>query len=275
MPTTEQVTEALRAVIDPELRRDIVELEMVRSIDVHANGVVDVMVSLTTPGCPIRSHFQTGVARPCASSTASPASTSASTCSPTTRRRPWAASSAAAALPEGALAQVKNVICIGSGKGGVGKSSVTANLAAALAADGKQVGVLDADVWGYSQPRMLGLGAERPKVNAERKLIPIAAHDGIKVMSIGFFVEQDAAVVWRGPMLHKALQQFLEDVDWGELDYLLDRPAARHRRRLDDARPAPAAGQVPDRDHAPAGGPEGRRAARPRWRPSSSWRSPA
>src|SRR6202034_2051280 len=112
-------------------------------------------------------------------------------------------------------------ICVGSGKGGVGKSSVTANLAAALSADGKQVGVLDADVWGYSQPRMLGVGGERPRVNAERKLIPISVHDGISVMSIGFFVEQDAAVVWRGPMLHKALQQFLEDVDWGELDYLL------------------------------------------------------
>jgi ATP-binding protein involved in chromosome partitioning len=124
-------------------------------------------------------------------------------------------------LPEGALAQVSNVVCIGSGKGGVGKSSVTANLAAALAGEGKRVGVLDADVWGYSQPRMLGLGAERPRVNAERKLVPLTAHDGIKVMSIGFFVEQDAAVVWRGPMLHKALQQFLEDVDWGELDYLL------------------------------------------------------
>ncbi len=124
-------------------------------------------------------------------------------------------------LPEGALAQVSNVVCIGSGKGGVGKSSVTANVAAALAAEGKRVGVLDADVWGYSQPRMLGLGAERPKVSAERKLIPLTAHDGISVMSIGFFVEQDAAVVWRGPMLHKALQQFLEDVEWGQLDYLL------------------------------------------------------
>jgi ATP-binding protein involved in chromosome partitioning len=124
-------------------------------------------------------------------------------------------------LPEGALAQVSNVICIGSGKGGVGKSSVTANLAAALAAEGKTVGVLDADVWGYSQPRMLGLGAQRPRVNAERKLIPIEAHDGIRVMSIGFFVEEDAAVVWRGPMLHKALTQFLQDVEWGALDYLL------------------------------------------------------
>ena len=124
-------------------------------------------------------------------------------------------------LPEGALAAVANVICVGSGKGGVGKSSVTANLAAALVADGKRVGVLDADVWGYSQPRMFGLGAERPQVNAQRKLIPLTAHDGIEVMSIGFFVEEDAAVVWRGPMLHKALQQFLEDVEWGELDYLL------------------------------------------------------
>jgi ATP-binding protein involved in chromosome partitioning len=126
-----------------------------------------------------------------------------------------------AGLPEGALAQVSNVICVGSGKGGVGKSSVTANLAAALAAEGKRVGVLDADVWGYSQPRMLGLGSERPRVNADHKLVPVTALEGLSVMSIGFFVEQDAAVVWRGPMLHKALQQFLEDVEWGELDYLL------------------------------------------------------
>jgi ATP-binding protein involved in chromosome partitioning len=124
-------------------------------------------------------------------------------------------------LPAGSVAQVKSIICVGSGKGGVGKSSVTANLAAALAAEGKLVGVLDADVWGYSQPRMFGLGNQRPRVNGERKLVPLEAHEGIKVMSIGFFVEEDAAVVWRGPMLHKALQQFLEDVDWGELDYLL------------------------------------------------------
>ena len=223
MPTKDQVTEALRSVIDPELRRDIVELEMVRSIEIHPNGVVDVTVSLTTAGLPDPQPLpdRRRAGRPM-SSTASPASTSASTSSPTTRRRRSAASSAAAALPEGALAQVRNVICIGSGKGGVGKSSVTANLAAALAAEGKRVGVLDADVWGYSQPRMLGLGAERPKVNAERKLIPLdRPRRRSAVMSIGFFVEQDAAVVWRGPMLHKALQQFLEDVEWGELDYLL------------------------------------------------------
>jgi ATP-binding protein involved in chromosome partitioning len=125
-----------------------------------------------------------------------------------------------ASLPEGALAHVANILCIGSGKGGVGKSTLTANLAAALVGQGKRVGVLDADVWGYSIPRMYGLGATRPPVSPQRKIIPLPAH-GVSVMSIGFFLEEDAAVVWRGPMLHKALTQFLQDVEWGELDYLL------------------------------------------------------
>ena len=221
MPTRDQVTDALRSVIDPELRRDIVELQMVRSIDIHPNGVIDVMVSLTTAGCPIRSHFQDGVAQAVRGLEGVTAVNVSFDVLSDEEKSALGIKLGRPALPEGALAQVSNVICIGSGKGGVGKSSVTANMAAALAANGKSVGVLDADVWGYSQPRMFGVGAERPKVNAERKLIPITAHDGIKVMSIGFFVEQDAAVVWRGPMLHKALQQFLEDVDWGVLDYLL------------------------------------------------------
>jgi ATP-binding protein involved in chromosome partitioning len=221
MPTRDQVLDALRSVIDPELRRDIVELEMVRSIDLHETGVVDVMVSLTTPGCPIRGHFQTGVSEAVRGIEGVSGVNVSFDVLSDNEKAALGRKLGRGALPEGALAQVRNVICVGSGKGGVGKSSVTANLAAALAADGKQVGVLDADVWGYSQPRMLGLGAERPRVNGERKLIPLTAHDGIRVMSIGFFIEQDAAVVWRGPMLHKALQQFLEDVDWGELDYLL------------------------------------------------------
>jgi ATP-binding protein involved in chromosome partitioning len=221
MPTKDQVTESLRSVIDPELRRDIVELGMVRSIEIHPTGVVDVMVSLTTPGCPTRSHFQTGVAEAVRElDGATDVNVSFDVLSDS-EKSALGRKLGHSNLPEGALARVRNVVCIGSGKGGVGKSSITANLAAALAVDGKQVGVLDADVWGYSQPRMLGLGAERPEVNAAHKLIPITALDGIKVMSIGFFVEQDAAVVWRGPMLHKALQQFLEDVEWGELDYLL------------------------------------------------------
>jgi ATP-binding protein involved in chromosome partitioning len=221
MPTRDQILDSLRAVIDPELRRDIVELEMVRSIEIHENGVVDVMVSLTTAGCPIRNTFQTGVTNAVRGVDGVTGVNVSFDVLSDPEKQALGRKLGRGTLPEGALAQVKNVICVGSGKGGVGKSSVTANLAAALAADGKQVGILDADVWGYSQPRMLGLGAERPRVNAERKLIPLRAQDGIKVMSIGFFVEQDAAVVWRGPMLHKALQQFLEDVDWGVLDYLL------------------------------------------------------
>ncbi len=221
MPTRDQVVDSLRSVIDPELRRDIVELEMVRSIDIHENGVVDVMVSLTTPGCPIRDHFQAGVTGAIGGLDGVIGVNVSFDVLSDNEKATLGRKLGRGALPEGALAQVSNVICIGSGKGGVGKSSVTANLAAALTADGKRVGVLDADVWGYSQPRMMGLGAERPHVNGDRKLIPLTAHDGIIVMSIGFFIEQDAAVVWRGPMLHKALQQFLEDVEWGELDYLL------------------------------------------------------
>src|SRR3954447_2119559 len=221
MPTRDQTLEALKAVIDPELRRDIVELDMVRSIDVHANGVIDVTVSLTTAGCPIRNHFQDGVrnaVQPLEGVTGVNIAFDVLTdqqkaALQTKLGRPGG-------LPSGSLAGVKNVICIGSGKGGVGKSSVTANLAAALAAEGKLVGVLDADVWGYSIPRMFGVGSDRPAVSEQRKIIPPVAH-GIKVMSIGFFLEEDAAVVWRGPMLHKALTQFLEDVAWGELDYLL------------------------------------------------------
>jgi ATP-binding protein involved in chromosome partitioning len=222
MPTQDQIREALRAVIDPELRRDIVELGMVRSIDVHATGVVDVVVSLTTPGCPIRSHFQTGVATAVrAVDGVMSVNVDFDVLTDAEKGALQQRLGRGGGLPTGTLAQVANVVCIGSGKGGVGKSSVTANLAAALTAEGKKVGVLDADVWGYSQPRMFGLGATRPKVSAERKIIPPEAHDGVKVMSIGFFMEEDAAVVWRGPMLHKALTQFLEDVDWGELDYLL------------------------------------------------------
>ncbi len=221
MPTRDQVTDALRAVIDPELHKDIVTLGMVRSIDVHANGVVDVTVSLTTPGCPIRDHFQTSVDEAIRALDGVIGVNINFDVLSDGEKQSLRQKLGRGSLPEGALAQVKNVICVGSGKGGVGKSSVTANLAAALAAHGKQVGVLDADVWGYSQPRMFGLNGERAKVNGERKILPLDGGDGIKVVSIGFFIEQDAAVVWRGPMLHKALQQFIEDVEWGSLDYLL------------------------------------------------------
>src|SRR5689334_17068151 len=148
MPTTDQVIDSLRAVIDPELRRDIVELEMVRSVEVHENGVVDVMVSLTTPGCPIRSHFETGVNHAIRQLDGVTGVNLSFDVLSDQEKAALGRKLGRGALPEGALAQVSNVICIGSGKGGVGKSSVTANIAAALAAQGKTVGVLDADVWG-------------------------------------------------------------------------------------------------------------------------------
>ena len=221
MPTEAQIREALKAVIDPELRRDIVELEMVRSIAIHETGVVDVTVSLTTPGCPIKTHFQTSVVKAVTGvEGVSHCNVGFDVLSDQEKGALQRKLGRPGGLPEGALAAVQNIICVGSGKGGVGKSSLTVNLGAALAAEGKRVGVLDADVWGYSIPRMLGLGSDRPKVNGDRKIIPLDAH-GLKVMSIGFFVKEDEAVVWRGPMLHKALTQFLEDVAWGELDYLL------------------------------------------------------
>ena len=220
MTTETEIREALRAVIDPELGKDIVELDMVRSVTPHSTGVVDVMVSLTTPGCPIRSHFQTGVTR---AVSGLPGVTRVNVgfdvLSDQEKAGLQRTLGRPQGLPEGALAQVANIICVGSGKGGVGKSSLTVNLAAALREEGKKVGVLDADVWGYSIPRMFDVGG-RPQVSPERKILPIENY-GVKVMSIGFFVEEDSAVVWRGPMLHKALTQFLEDVDWGALDYLL------------------------------------------------------
>ena len=218
MPSREEILEALKAVIDPELRENIVELGMVRSVEVRDDGV-DVMVSLTTPGCPIRNHFETAVVAAVRGLGVAAVNVGFDVLSDQ-EKGVLQRKLGRAGLPEGAMAQVQNVICVASGKGGVGKSTLTVNLAAALAAEGKRVGVLDADVWGYSIPRMLGLGAERPPVSPQRKILPLEAH-GLKVMSIGFFLPEDNAVVWRGPMLRKALTQFLEDVEWGQLDVLL------------------------------------------------------
>ena len=219
MPTEEQILKALEVVIDPELRKSIVELGMVRSIEQTDDGKVAVVVSLTTAGCPIRSHFEDAVAEAVGPLDGVTGVSVSFDVLSDTEKGELQRKLGRGSLPEGALAQVSNVVCIGSGKGGVGKSTITANLAAALAADGKRVGVLDADVWGYSIPRMFDVKG-RPPVSPERKIVPLEA-GGVKIMSIGFFVEEDAAVVWRGPMLHKALTQFLEDVEWGELDFLL------------------------------------------------------
>src|SRR5881409_1542555 len=182
--TKDDILKALESVIDPELRRNIVELDMVRSIEIRDAGVVDVMVSLTTPGCPIRNHFQTGVANAVkALDGVTHVNVSFDVLTDQQKATLQQKLGRGGGLPSGALARVANVLCVGSGKGGVGN--------------------------------------DRPAVSAQRKIVPLEAH-GLKVMSIGFFMgAEDAAVVWRGPMLHKALTQFLEDVDWGQLDYLL------------------------------------------------------
>jgi ATP-binding protein involved in chromosome partitioning len=221
MPSREQIEDALRKVIDPELRKDIVSLGMVRSIEQPEEGRVDVVVSLTTAGCPIRAHFEKAVVESVQALGVPTVTVGFDVLSDQEKSVLAQRLGRQGGLPEGALAAVKNVICIGSGKGGVGKSTITANLAAALQAEGHRAAALDADVWGYSIPRMLGVHG-RPMVSAERKILPLDAVGGVKAISIEFFLnEQDQAITWRGPMLHKAIRQFLEDVDWGELDYLL------------------------------------------------------
>jgi ATP-binding protein involved in chromosome partitioning len=221
MPSREEIQDALRRVIDPELRKDIVSLGMVRSIEQPEEGRVDVIVSLTTAGCPIRAHFEKAVVESVQALGVQTVTVGFDVLSDQEKSGLAQRLGRQGGLPEGALAAVKNVVCIGSGKGGVGKSTVTANLAAALVADGYSAAALDADVWGYSIPRMLGVHG-RPMVSADRKILPLDAVGGVRAISIEFFLnEQDQAITWRGPMLHKAIRQFLEDVDWGELDYLL------------------------------------------------------
>src|SRR4029079_15127056 len=220
LPTEDQITEKLRAVIDPELRRSIVELGMVRSIDVKESGRIEVVVSLTTAGCPIRSHFEQAVAQQIGDLEGVTEVAVGFDVLSDEEKGQLQQTLGRGKLPQGALAQVKNVICVSSGKGGVGKSTMTANLAAALTAEGHASGALDCDVYGYSIPRMLGVN-RKPEVNGERKILPLDSPSGVKVMSIGFFVEDNSAVVWRRPMLPKAIKQFLEDVAWDELEYLL------------------------------------------------------
>ena len=220
LPNKDRVTKALRVVIDPESRKSIVQLGMVRSIDVHEDGRVDVVVSLTTAGGQIRSYFEQSVAKAVTDLDGVSACGVAFDVLSDGEKGDLQKTVKRDKLPQNALAKVQNVICVSSGKGGVGKSTMTANLAAALTAEGHPSGALDCDVYGYSIPRMLGVNA-KPEVNGEGKILPLDSPSGVKVMSIGFFVADNAAVVWRGPMLHKAIQQFLEDVAWDELEYLL------------------------------------------------------
>jgi ATP-binding protein involved in chromosome partitioning len=213
------IREALVGVIDPELRKSVVELDMVRAVDVRESHV-DVTIALTVAGCPMKADLESQVrGRVGAVEGVESVGVSFGVMTPeqrtALRQRLHPGGDGAKPL---AISGRTRVVAVASGKGGVGKSTVTANLAAALAAGGAEVGVVDADIYGYSIPRMLGI-TRRPVV-VEGMIVPPVNH-GLRIMSIGFFVEPDQAVVWRGPMLHKALEQFLTDVHWGELDYLV------------------------------------------------------
>src|SRR6266511_3467872 len=220
MPSREAVREALSHVIDPELRRPITELDMVRGIEID-DGRVAVTIALTVAGCPLRASFDEQVQREVGSLEGVAEVTLAfDVMTPEertalTQKLRGAVSGRSQGL---SLDAATRVLAVCSGKGGVGKSTVTANLAVVLAAAGRSVGILDADIYGHSIPHLLGI-SQRPVV-VDKMIVP-PVKDDVKLMSIGFFLDDNQPVMWRGPMLHRALEQFLQDVHWGELDVLV------------------------------------------------------
>ena len=222
MVTQDQVREALRSVNDPEIGRPIEDIGMLRDIEVLDGGLVRVHVLITIEGCPLKDRITSDVTEALAPLEGVERVDVA--LSPMSEEQ---RASLVATLRGGAAPQQQptfftgsdtTVIAVASGKGGVGKSSVTVNLACALAAEGHRVGVLDADVWGFSVPRMMGVTGK--PVGFNDMILPLESH-GVKVISMGFFVPEETPVIWRGPMLHKAIEQFLGDVYWGDLDFLL------------------------------------------------------
>jgi ATP-binding protein involved in chromosome partitioning len=234
VPSPADIIEALRPVEDPELHRSIVDLDMVRDVTVDG-GTVRLTIALTIPGCPLKNEIDHRVrsvveALPGVDELALGFTSMTDDERAALRQRlhgdpsatagsnPTVGHSEGRTIPFADPASRTRVLLIASGKGGVGKSSTTVNLAVALANRGRSVAVLDADVWGFSIPRMLGV--DRPPTVIDEMLVPPEVH-GVRCISMGFFAREDQAVIWRGPMLHKALEQFLTDVWWDEPDFLL------------------------------------------------------
>jgi ATP-binding protein involved in chromosome partitioning len=219
-PDRDAILKALENVIDPELRKPVTELDMVRDVLVEDDGSVSVTIALTVVGCPLRDSFQEQVSRHVGAvpgvtrvRLGFDVMTPEEKAALVTRLRGGNSADRTISLSPGT-----RVIAVASGKGGVGKSTLTANLAYALSSLGDQVGVLDGDIYGHSIPHMLGI--HQKPIAVDEMIVPPVRGD-LKLMSIGFFLEENAPIMWRGPMLHKALEQFLSDVHWGDLDTLL------------------------------------------------------
>jgi ATP-binding protein involved in chromosome partitioning len=236
-PIEAAVREALAQVLDPELHVDLVSAGMVKSVRADG-GRVHVEIELTTPACPLKDRIEADVRAALGQVDGIESLELAF------GARVRAAGGAGGRAP---LPGIRNIVAVASGKGGVGKSTVAVNLAVALAQDGARVGLMDADIYGPSVPALLGLESEQPQVQG-RKMLPFTVEtsgEPVKVMSMAFFLEDDQPVVWRGPMLHKALQQFLQDVAWGELDYLVvDMPPGTGDVQLSLSQTVPLTGAV-------------------------------
>jgi len=204
----ETILEALKSVTDPDLGRDIVSLGFVKEVKL-CGGAVGLTIELTTPACPVKDQMKKEAEQ---AVLALPGIDQVNI-------EMTAQVRASSTRASGFLAEVKNIVPVASGKGGVGKSTVAANLAVALARSGAQVGLMDADVYGPSIPTMMGISGE-PKTAPNQQIIPMTQYD-LKIMSMGFFLPKEKAVIWRGPMLDKMIAQFLGGVVWGELDYLI------------------------------------------------------
>jgi ATP-binding protein involved in chromosome partitioning len=224
MATTDQVMQALATVDDPEIGRPNTELDKVADLRID-DGVVTAHILLTVPGCPLKDRINRDITTAVKAVDGVEAvevifgtMTEQQRATVAQKVRGGGGEAAQPVIPFNEVDSKTKVLAIASGKGGVGKSSITVNLAVALAQQGFEVGILDADIWGYSIPRMLGVSG-RP-VAFNNMVMPLQGN-GVKVISIGFFLDSEKPVIWRGPMLHRALQQFLADVHWGDLDFLL------------------------------------------------------